>query len=297
MNTIIIQGTEMVVTSAAAEALKRRDDLVGLARTVPLITDKATAAHATETLRALRSFYKEIEEGRAAAKAPVLTIGRRIDAFATELHGEIQAQGERLSKILGAFNVEQERIAEEQRVAAQAEERRIREEAATKEREEVQRQENLRQQALREVQRQTDEIARKEAEQAARARTDGGRERAAAEAERRRLELEEQARKDEQERQRKAAEKQQARDDAEARQVAENRQALAVATVKPKGTATSTKISYEIVDIVALYEAAPYLVTLSENKSALLSALKGLHGEQKLPGVRHWKEAVTITRG
>lgn len=275
MNTIIIQGSELVVMSTAAEALKLRNELLAEAKAVPLITTKETAAQATETLRALRSFYKTIESGREAAKAPVLAIGRKIDAFAYELHHEISMEGERLGRILGAFNVEQERIAEQKRVAAQAEERRIREEAARIERE-----------AREDWARKERAIAQEAEEKSARARTEAGRERAAQEAEKRRLEIEETSRKE-----------QQARDDEEARRVAETRQSLAVATAKPEGTATRQKISYEITSIVALYEAAPYLVTLTENKAALLSALKGLHGEQKLPGVRHWKEAVTITRG
>lgn len=46
-----------------------------------------------------------------------------------------------------------------------------------------------------------------------------------------------------------------------------------------------------------LAKAAPYLVTMTENVAALKSALKGLQPGKNLPGVKHWTEAVTITRG
>jgi hypothetical protein len=49
-------------------------------------------------------------------------------------------------------------------------------------------------------------------------------------------------------------------------------------------------------DIVALYEAAPYLVTLTPNNAALKSALKGLQKGQSLPGVKHWEEAAVTVR-
>lgn len=297
MNTIITQGSELVTTTAAQEARKLRDELLAKAASLPLITDQQSALTATEALRELRDFYKVIEEGRKAAKDPVLEIERRIDSLAAELRDQVEAEGLRIGKLLGQWNADQEKVAEQKRRDSAAEERRIREDAERKEREAQAEQRRKDEEARQALQRENDRIAEEARQKAARARTEGGRERAEQEAEQRRKDAEEQARKDKEERDRVAAEEQKARDDEESRRVAANREQAALATAKPKGTATSMKIMYEVTDIVALYEAAPYLVTMTENVAALKSALKGLQPGKNLPGVKHWTEAATITRG
>ena len=297
MNTIILSGSELVTSTAAEDARKLRDELLAKSSTLPSITDQPTAMLATETLRDLRGFYKMIEEGRIAAKAPVLEIGRRIDLLASELRDQVEAEGLRIGKLLGQWNADQEKIAEQKRRDAAAEERRIRDDAERKEREAQAEQRRKDEEARQALQRENDRIAEEARQKAARARTEGGRERAEQEAEQRKKDAEEQARKDKEERDRIAAKEQKARDDEEARRVAANREQAALATAKPKGTATSLKIMYEVTDIVALYEAAPYLVTMTENVAALKSALKGLQPGKHLPGVKHWTEAATITRG
>lgn len=299
MNTIIISGTELVTSSAAEEARKVRDELLAKAKALPLVVDAASAALATGTLRDLRDFYKLIEAGRETAKAPVLELGRRIDGFAAELRDAVQAEGERIGKVLGAWNLEQQKIAEEKRQEAIREERRIRQEAEAKERAEAARQEALRQQALREVQRQKDEIAAAAEAKASRARTEAGAERARLEAARAAAAVEAAAHLARIEAEHTAQLAQEARDAEEVRRVAETRQAaaLAVATAKPKGTATREDVEYEITDMEALHEAAPYLVKMTENVSALKSALRAMRRDQQLPGVNHWFVASTTTRG
>ena len=54
--------------------------------------------------------------------------------------------------------------------------------------------------------------------------------------------------------------------------------------------------AFEILDIVALYEAAPYLVKMEPNVVALKAALRQLKPDQHLPGVKHWMEAKTHVR-
>lgn len=298
MNTIILRDFSLATASAADEARSQRDLLIQRYQTIPSIVDTESARHATNLLRELRDFYKVIEAARKEVKAPVLKLEREIDALAEELDGQVEVAGRKLSTLLGAYDLEQKRIAEEKRIEAQREERRIRDEAARVEREEEERQAKLRDQARREVERQQKEIAFAAEAKAARARTEAGRERAAQEAERLRLELEDKALREAQELERVALEQQKVRDDEEARKVAATREsAFALTANKPKDTSTSEVIKFEVTDIVALYEAAPYLVRLEPNVAALKSALKGLHGDQKLPGVKHWFEATTITRG
>lgn len=297
MNTITTTNTQLVTATAADEARKLRDELLTRAKDCPLITSPETQAQGTNLLRELRNFYKMIEIGREAAKAPVLQIGRDIDALAQELYGQVEAEGKRLSAVLGSYDIEQKRIAEQKRQEAAREELRIRREAEAKERAEQERQEKLTAQARAEVARQQALIAKEAEEKAARARTEAGRERAAKEAELRAAQLAEKARQDAIEAAAKADREAKARFEEEARKVAEARQAAVPAVVKPKDTATSEKIVFEITDITALYEAAPYMVTLSPNNAAIKSALKGMADNQSMPGVKWWKEASTITRG
>lgn len=298
MNTIIVSNSELVTSSAAEEARKLRDELLAQARALPLVTDPKSQEEATSVLRALRSFYKMVEAGREAAKAPVLKLSRGIDALADDLYGEVEREGKRVGQVLGVYDLEQKRIAEEKRQEAIREERRVREEAAAKERAEEERQRKLAAQAREEVERQKRQAQAEADAKAARARTEAGRERAAKEAEAAKARLEEQAKVDAAERVAQSIREQAARDAEETRRVAQIRSdALAVASARPKDTATSEKIMFEVEDAQALYEAAPYLVTLVPNVAAIRSALKGMRGEQKLPGVKHWREASTITRG
>lgn len=297
MNSIIINNAHLVTSSAADEARKLRDELLASAKGHALVVDSVTQNAATETLRSLRNFYKFVETGRETAKAPILRMGREIDALAAELAGQIKTEGERLSSILGTYDLEQKRIAEEKRQEAWLEEQRIRREAEAKERAEAIRQEKLAEQARAEVHRQQQQIIKEAEEKAARARTEAGRERAAKEAELRKLALEEQAKQEQAERERKAALAQEARDTEETRRVAQNRaEAAAIAVAKPEGTATRRTPKFIVEDAVKLYEAAPFLVTLTPNVAAITAAIKGLTGQQTIPGVKHWWEASTITR-
>ncbi len=108
----------------------------------------------------------------------------------------------------------------------------------------------------------------------------------------------EQAKKDAAEAEVKADREAKARFEEEARRVAETRAAaVALTAAKPKDTATREEIKFEVLDITELYEAAPFMVTLAPNNAAIKAALKGMRADQSLPGIKWWKEAVTITRG
>lgn len=298
MNTITTTNTELVTSSAAEEARKLRDELIGQAQACMVVKDQPSQLAATETLRSLRDFYKTIVNGKDAAKAPVLKIEREIDSLFHDLADEVKSEGERLGAILGSYDIEQKRLAEVARQEAAREERRIREEAAAKERAEAERQEKLAAQARAEVARQQAAIKAEADAKAARARTEAGRERAAKGAEAAALRLAEQAKQDAIEAEAKAQREAKARFEEEARKVAETRSAaVAIAAKKPKGTATREDIKFEVLDIAALYEAAPYLVTLSPNNQGIKAALGNLRPDQSLPGIKWWKEASTITRG
>lgn len=297
MNTIVILNSERVTISTAEEARDLRDSLLARVKSCPPVTNAETQEVATNLLRDLRNFYKAIEAGRQEAKNPVMQMGRQIDGLARELSLAVEEHGKALGNMLGAYDLEQKRIAEQKRQEAAAEELRIRREAERKEREEQERLRKIEEEARAKERARLAEIQRLADEKAARARTEAGRERAAAEALRLKAESEERAKREAEERERKAIDDAKRRDEEEARRVADTRMAAVVAVVKPKDTSTRNKPCFEITDIVALYEAAPFLVNMTPNTAALNSAIKNLRGEQTLPGVKHWFEASTITRG
>jgi len=297
VKTITLTGFDLVTSTAAEEARNNRDALLVRAGRCNLVTDPTAQESATNLLRELRQFSKTIEAGREEAKAPVIELGRNIDALARELSQQVEAEGKRLSTILGAYEIEQRRIAREKQEEAEREARRIRMEAFEKEEAERKRLAAIEREKQAELERQQAAIRAEADAKAARARTDAGRERAAEEARKEAERLQANAALEKERREQQARAEQEARD-AEATRLQLEAKQTAVATmpVKQAGTSTREKICFEVENIVALYEAAPYLVNLTPNVAALNSALKGLHGDQKLPGVRHWKEAATITR-
>ena len=309
---ITVTGLELVTSSAADAARAQRDDLLEtINQSFEIVTNEESAQRAAALLHQIKAYTKLIEEERTSVKGPILELGRRIDGLAKELTLQLDVEAGKISKVLGAYQAEQQRLAEEARRKAYEEELRLRREAEAKERAEAERQERLRQQAWKEVQRVKEENeakARKEAEElaakAAKAKSEGARAKFEAEAKaaQERAEAEAKLAEEKAAADLKAAEEQaeaeaQKRREELAQTVVAGREAADAVVKRPVGTATRTEMKYEITDIVALYEAAPYLVTLTENVAALKSALKGLKGEQKLPGVRHWRESSTTARG
>lgn len=264
-NNIIISGLDMATITAADETRQHRDTLLALARKGTSIKDAAGAERATTILRDIKAFTRAIEDGRKVAKAPILELGKKVDTLAADLTADLEAEATRISRLVGTFQQEQERIAAEARQRAFEEQERIRKEA-----EEKQRLADL------EAKRVQDELAAKEA----RARSDAGKARAAEEAERARL----QAEKDRQQR------------EMDANHAAAQAARVVPVVVKPTGIATRSEVKFEVTDVLALYEANAAFVILTPNNAAIKAALKQLPEGQSLPGVRHWKEAAVTVR-
>mgnify|MGYP001550067541 CR=1 FL=1 len=127
---LITPAVSAPIVSVADTARVKRDELLLDAGTVTTVTDRLDADCAVSVLRSLTDFLKEIESQREAVKAPVLKIGREIDALAKELVAEIKTQEARIARLCGAFEAEERRKAEDARRAAEAEAARIAFEAA-----------------------------------------------------------------------------------------------------------------------------------------------------------------------
>lgn len=235
---LIVTGLDAAVTATSA-ARDRRDALLAKARRGTSVANSASAEKAGEVLKEIKTFTRAIEDARKEVKEPVIEVGKRIDGLARELVADLDAEATRISRLVGAWQAEQNRIADQKRREAWEEEQRIRDEA------------NRKIQEAREHSR-TEASFEKKADKI----------------------------------------------DAQATQAIIDTRVAAAGTIAPKpaGLSTREEICFEVTDIQALYESAPFLVSLTPNTAAIKAAIKGLTGQQTLPGVRHWKEQKAIVR-
>jgi hypothetical protein len=129
---LITPSLGSAVVTAAEAARISRDELLHQAAMVTKVEDRIDADDATNVLRSLKAFANTIETARTAAKAPALDLGRKIDALAKDLVARVEIEAARISRIVGAFEAEERRKAEEARRAADAEAARIAAEASRK---------------------------------------------------------------------------------------------------------------------------------------------------------------------
>ena len=300
--------------SALEAAVKERDRLLAKNKTVAVvITNADEAALVTRALKANKNFCDAIEDARVEYKKPVLDLGRRIDAVADSLTKALEADASRFSKMLGSYQAEQNRLAEEARIKAHNEEVRLREEAAQKEAE-AREAERVAEQARKdreaaEQKKRDDEAAARQKElddKASRARTEAGRAKAEKEAQ----EAREQKERDDREREAAAQReedqrKEQAEKDREQRESDLTRKVvdvrIEVATSapvmqKPAGIVTRKTIQFRVDDINALYKANPLLVKLVPETALIKAALRNLPLGGTLPGVSHWEENASHVR-
>lgn len=235
MNYLAVSNIGQTSVAVVDEAKKRRDELLAEAATIISVTDQIDADAAGETLKALKEFTRAVEASRTDVKAPVLKLSRDIDGLAKELVAELDSQANRISRVLGAWQAEERRKAEEARRKAAEEEERIKREAAEA------------------MQKAQDE-----------APTSGHAAVAQAKIEAKAVEA-------------IVAVKQQAEE--------------VVALSRPAGATVRETWCFEVTDIKALYAAAPYLVNLEPNGTAIRAAIKN---NQNIPGLRIWKEAKAI---
>lgn len=264
---IEVTGADAVLVTSADEARKQRDQLLTDCRALDAIQDKGDAAAFVEVLQLAKNFTRFVEASRKSAKEPVLDFGKRIDSVARELVAELDVEADRISRLLGGWQAEENRKAEQARREAWEREEQIRQEAAR-----VQREAEAKQAAIQAELERKASVARS-AENAAKYEAEAAR------------------------RKQQAEELERSRQEAAEKAIIETRVAASqVAAAKADGVSTRGKICFEVLDITALYEAAPYLVNLTVNTAAVNNALKNLGPGQSLPGIRHWKENVSVVR-
>lgn len=96
------------------EAVLKRDRLIGRSALLRVVNNPTTQATAVSVGKAIREQLLEIEEARKAVKAPVLALGKAIDAKAEEFTQPLQAELRRVVGLVNGFQEEQERLRREQ---------------------------------------------------------------------------------------------------------------------------------------------------------------------------------------
>jgi vacuolar-type H+-ATPase subunit I/STV1 len=170
VNALELRNVGSVEIAIAPSAAIVRDDAIAAAGWVAQVASHAQFAAAAEALKGLRSVAKSVEASRTAIKAPVLDLGKKIDATAKSFVAEVDQEITRLTGLMTQWEIEQRRIAAEAERQRQEEERRRLAEETARMAEiarQVQAAERAERQALNERDREAAETRRMVAEEAA----------------------------------------------------------------------------------------------------------------------------------
>ena len=132
MNALELRNVGSVEIAIAPSAAIVRDDAIAAAGWVAQVASHAQFGAAAEALKGLRSVAKSVEVSRTAIKAPVLDLGKKIDATAKAFVAEVDQEITRLTGLMTQWEVEQRRLAAEAERQRQEEERRRQAEEAAR---------------------------------------------------------------------------------------------------------------------------------------------------------------------
>jgi hypothetical protein len=116
---IVVSGSlpspQIELSVAAFNARTLALEASGRIKAIASVADLDSAAAALTKLKALT---RSVEDSRKEVKAPVLEVGRRIDAVAKDYLTPLEAEAKRLSVIVGSYQEAQRRKAEKEREEA-----------------------------------------------------------------------------------------------------------------------------------------------------------------------------------
>ena len=136
MNTALtVTGLQAAEIAIAPEARELRDKLLVEIREVTAVSDAFDADVAADVLKRATQLTRGIEADRTTVKAPVLALGKQIDALAKEITAELNDEIGRVSRVLGSYQLAEKQKAEAADRLARDEARRIQAEAEQKARE------------------------------------------------------------------------------------------------------------------------------------------------------------------
>lgn len=104
--------------------------LLGLSSAVKTVASFEEQESASEVLKNISELLRNVESARKVVKNPILALGKKIDELAKNFTGELEAEKNRISRLIGSFVAEEERKRREAEMKAREEtERKAREEA------------------------------------------------------------------------------------------------------------------------------------------------------------------------
>ena len=130
MNTALtVTGLQKAEIAIAPEARELRDKLLVEIHGITAVSDAFDADVAVDVMKRATQLSRGIEADRTTVKAPVLALGKKIDALAKEIVVELDAEISRVSRVLGAYQLAEKQKAEAAERLARDEARRIQAEA------------------------------------------------------------------------------------------------------------------------------------------------------------------------
>ncbi len=132
--TLAISGFTAPTVATSETAVALRDQALQDAREIVTIQSHADVTYATEVLRQVKSLASNCEKSRVEIKAPVLDLGKAIDNAAKAYNVPLDAEANRIARLIGGYQAEQERIREAELRRQQQERERIERERAEAER-------------------------------------------------------------------------------------------------------------------------------------------------------------------
>lgn len=130
MSTVLtIAGLQNTQIDLAPDAFERREDILATTRSVTAVADAMDAEIAADALRLVTGLVKEVEDARTTIKAPVLELGKKIDATAKGFAADLATEKTRLERILGDYQAAERAKADKLRREAQEEADRLAHEA------------------------------------------------------------------------------------------------------------------------------------------------------------------------
>ena len=113
MTALIVSGSLSVSTDPVS--VEYRDKLLEGARFVTAVADASDQEIAVRLLRDMKEHLNGVESARKMVKAPVIAAGKMVDALAEKHSAPLQAEFNRVSSLVAAFQAqERARVAEEE---------------------------------------------------------------------------------------------------------------------------------------------------------------------------------------
>lgn len=122
---LTLTGLQHAQIELAQGSYEWRADVLATTRSVTAVADAMDAEICADALRLVSEIVKEVEASRVEIGKPVLEVTRKINSLAKEFTADLAEEKTRLERILGTYQAEERRKADQLRKAAQIEAQRL----------------------------------------------------------------------------------------------------------------------------------------------------------------------------